>query len=163
MKQETPMTPRMTDHFKRAETGFKPLFALEAAIKASPLEPGLLHLVKLRASQINACAFCVQMHTSEALKDGETPLRLHMLVAWRESPLYSPRERAALAWTEALTRLEQTGAPDADWQAVTEAFSEDERAWLSLAIGAINVWNRVQVGFRAAHATDLPAAKAHAA
>ena len=157
------MTPRMTDYFKRAEAGFKPLFSLEAAIKAGPLEHGLLHLVKLRASQINACAFCVHMHTAEALKDGETPLRLHMLVAWRESPLYSPRERAALGWTEALTRLEQTGAPDADWQAVAEAFTEDERAWLSLAIGAINIWNRVQVGFRAPHPGDLPAAKAHAA
>ncbi len=157
------MTPRMTDHFKRAEAGFKPLFALEAAIKTGPLEHGLLHLVKLRASQINACAYCVQMHTAEALKDGETPLRLHMLVAWRESSLYSPRERAALAWTEALTRLEQTGAPDADWQAVKDAFTEDECAWLSLAIGAINVWNRVQVGFRAPHATNLPAAEARAA
>ena len=157
------MPPRMTDHFKRAETGFKPLFALEAAIKTSPLEHGLLHLVKLRASQINACAYCIHMHTAEALKDGETQLRLHMLVAWRESPLYSQRERAALAWTEALTRLEQTGAPDADWQAVKDAFAEDERAWLSLAIGAINVWNRVQVGFRAAHPIDLLGAKAHAA
>lgn len=156
------MPPRMTDHFKRAETGFRPPFALEAAIKASPLEHGLLHLVKLRASQINACAYCIHMDTAEALKDGETPLRLRMLVAWRESPLYSPRERAALARTEALTRLEQTGAPDADWQAATEAFNEDERAWLSLAIGAINVWNRVQVGFRAAHPTDLPDASANA-
>lgn len=91
------MPPRMTDYFKRAEAGFKPLFALEAAIKASPLEHSLLHLVKLRASQINACAYCIHMHTAEALKDGETPLRLHMLVAWRESPLYSPRERTALA------------------------------------------------------------------
>lgn len=150
------MTPRMTDHFKRAETGFKALFALEAAIKASPLEPGLLHLVKLRASQINACAYCVHMHTAEALKDGEAPLRLHMLVAWRESPLYSPRERAALGWTEALTRLERTGAPEADWEAVKARFNEDERAWLSLAVGAINIWNRVQVGFRAAHPTELP-------
>jgi AhpD family alkylhydroperoxidase len=153
------MPPRMTDHFQRAETGFKPLFALEAAITASPLEPGLLHLIKLRASQINACAFCLPMHTDEALKDGETPLRLHMLVAWRESPLYTPRERAALAWTEALTRLAQTGAPDADWDSVTAVVTPDERAWLSLAIGAINIWNRVQVGFRAAYPAEL----AHAA
>lgn len=157
------MTPRMTDHFKRAEAGFKPLFTLEAAIKASPLEHGLLHLVKLRASQINGCAYCIHMHTAEALKDGEAPLRLHMLVAWRESSLYTPRERAALAWTEALTRLEQTGAPDADWEQVTAQFDEDERAWLSLAIGAINLWNRLQVGFRAAHPTELPAARPDAA
>lgn len=157
------MSPRMTDHFKRAEAGFKPLFALEAAIKSGPLEIGLLHLVKLRASQINACAFCIQMHTAEALRDGEQPLRLHMLMAWRESSLYTPRECAALGWTEALTRLHETGAPDADWAQVTAQFDEDERAWLSLAIGAINIWNRVQVGFRAPHATELPAAKPHAA
>lgn len=150
------MTPRMTDYLKRAEAGFKPLSALEAAIKESPIEPLLLHLVKLRASQINACAYCIQMHTAEALKDGEEPLRLHMLSAWRESSLYSDQERAALAWTEALTRLAETGAPDEDWALVEAAFTPDERAWLSLAIGAINVWNRVQVGFRAAHLTTLP-------
>lgn len=157
------MTPRMTDHFKRAEAGFKPLFALEAAIKAGPLEPPLVHLVKLRASQLNACAFCIQMHVAEALKDGETPLRLHMLPAWRESLLYSDRERAALAWTEALTLVADTGAPDEDWARLEAVFTPDERAWLSLAIGAINLWNRVQVGFRATHAMDLPGAQAHAA
>lgn len=150
------MTPRMTDHIKRAEAGFKPLFALEAALKASPLEPQLLHLVKIRASQINHCAYCLHMHIAEALKDGETPLRLHMLVAWRESPIYSGRERAALAWTEALTLIADTGAPESDWEAIVAAFTEDERAWLSLAIGAINIWNRVQAGFRAAHPVDLP-------
>ena len=150
------MTPRMTDHFKRAEAGFKPLFALEAAIKASPIELALLHLVKLRASQINACAFCIHMHTAEALKDGEAPLRLHMLPAWREASLYSDRERAALAWTEALTLVAESGAPDEDWVLVQAAFTADEQAWLSLAIGAINVWNRVQVGFRAPHPATLP-------
>lgn len=150
------MTPRMTDYFKRAEAGFKPLFALETALRAGPIEALLLHLIKLRASQINGCAYCIHLHTSEALKDGETPLRLHMLVAWRESPMYSPRERAALAWTEALTLVAQTGAPDADWEAVKAEFTEDERAWLSMAVAAINMWNRVQVGFRAAHPTELP-------
>ncbi|WP_136685041.1 carboxymuconolactone decarboxylase family protein [Falsirhodobacter xinxiangensis] len=157
------MTPRMTDQFKRAEAGFKPLFAVEAAIKASTLEPRLLHLVKLRASQINACAYCIQMHVAEALKDGETPLRLHMLPAWREASLYDARERAALAWTEALTLVAETGASDDDWALVKAAFTEDERAYLSLAIGAINLWNRVQIGFRAAHGTTLPQAQAHAA
>lgn len=150
------MTPRMTDYFKRAEAGFKPLFALEAALRAGPIEAPLLHLIKLRASQINGCAYCIHLHTAEALKDGEGPLRLHMLVAWRESSLYSPRERAALAWTEALTLVAQTGAPDEDWEAVEAAFNEDERAWLSMAVAAINMWNRVQVGFRAAHPTELP-------
>jgi len=163
MTQETMMTPRMTDYFKRAKSGFEPLMAIETAIKGSTLEPRLLHLVKLRASQINGCAFCIQMHVAEALKDGETQLRLHMLPAWRESSLYSPRERAALAWTEALTLVASTGAPDADWAEVVAAFNEDERAWLSLAIGAINMWNRIQVGFRATHGTSLPEARANAA
>lgn len=163
MKQETQMTPRMTDHMKRAKAGFEPMFAVEAAIKGSTLEPLLVHLIKLRASQINGCAFCIQMHVAEALKDGETPLRLHMLPAWRESRLYSERERAALAWTEALTRLPETGAPDADWAEVEAAFDSDERAWLTLAIGAINLWNRVQAGFRVPHASGLPEARAHAA
>ncbi len=151
------MTPRMTDYLDRAGAGFKQMFALEGAIKAGPIEQQLLHLVKLRASQINACAYCIHMHTAEALKDGEAPLRLHMLPAWRESSIYSDRERAALSWTEALTRVADTGAPDADWALVEEAFTADEQAWLSLAIGAINVWNRVLVGFRAPHPTSLPA------
>lgn len=150
------MTPRMTDYFKRADAGFQSLFAVETALRSSPLEPGLMHLIKLRASQINGCAYCIHLHVSEALQDGETPLRLHMLVAWRESPIYSARERAALAWTEALTLVSQTGAPDSDWEAVKAQFNEDERAWLSLAIGTINLWNRMQVGFRAAHPVDLP-------
>lgn len=150
------MTPRMTDYLDRAAAGFKPLMALEAAVKAGPLEPKLLHLIKLRASQINGCAFCIHMHAAEALRDGETQLRLHMLAAWKESPLYSARERAALAWTESLTLLARTGAPDEDWALVKAEFTEDERAWLSLAIGAINTWNRVQVGFRAQHPTALP-------
>lgn len=153
------MTPRMTDYLDRAGAGFSHLFALEAALKAGPIEPQLLHLLKLRASQINACAYCIQMHTAEALKDGEKPLRLHMLPAWRESSLYSDRERAALAWTDALTCVADTGAPDDDWALVEQAFTEDERAWLSLAIGAINIWNRIQVGFRAPHLNSLPAAR----
>ncbi|SMO86124.1 carboxymuconolactone decarboxylase family protein [Paracoccus laeviglucosivorans] len=157
------MTPRMTDHMKRAKAGFEPMFAVETAIQGSTLEPMLIHLVKLRASQINGCAFCLQMHVAEALKDGETPLRLHMLPAWRESGLYSERERAALAWTEALTLLPQTAAPDADWNAVEAAFDADERAWLTLSIAAINLWNRVQAGLRVPHATTLPTVQAHAA
>lgn len=157
------MTPRMTDHMKRAKAGFEPMFAVEAAIQGSTLEPLLVHLVKLRASQINGCAFCIQMHVAEALKDGETPLRLHMLPAWRESTLYSERERAALSWTEALTRLSETGAPDADWAPVEATFDTDERAWLTLSIGAINLWNRVQAGLRVPHATTLPPVQADAA
>lgn len=145
------MQPRQTDYFKLAEPGVKHLFALEGAFKNGPLEPKLLHLVKLRASQINACVFCIHLHTTEALKDGEDPMRLYLLTGWREATLYSQRERAALAWTEALTKVAQTGAPDEDWALIEEAFTAEERSWLSLAIGAINLWNRLQVGFRATH------------
>lgn len=157
------MTPRMTDYFKRAEAGFKPLHAVKAGLHTSTLEMPLLHLMALRASQINACAYCIQLHVAEALEAGETPLRLHMLPVWRESPLYSERERAALAWTEALTLVAETGAPDADWALVEAAFTEDERAFLTLAIATINLWNRVQIGFRAAHGMTLPEAQTHAA
>src|SRR5688572_13942520 len=99
------MTPRLNNAFKLAPDAIKAMTALESSIKDSGLEHSLLHLVKLRASQINGCAFCIHMHTTDARKLGETEMRLYMLTAWRESPLYSERERAALAWTESLTRL----------------------------------------------------------
>lgn len=156
------MTPRMTDHFDRARTGYRALTGFEAALQAGPLEPKLLHLVKLRASQINGCAFCIQMHVAEALQDGETHLRLHMVAGWRDSPLFSDRERAALAWTEALTLVAQTGAPDADYEAMREAFDEAEAVKLTMLIGAINVWNRLAVGFRSQHPKAWSAAKAAA-
>lgn len=146
------MTPRMTDYFTPSHPGIKAMFALETAIKASGLDAKLLHLVKMRASQINGCAFCLDLHASQALQDGEDPMRLHLLAGWREAPFYSVRERAALAWAEALTNLAQTGAPDQDYAQIEAAFSEQERLNLSLAIGAINVWNRIQVGFRASPA-----------
>ncbi len=142
----------MTDYFKPAHPGVKAMFALEAAIKASGLEAKLLHLMKMRASQINHCAFCLHLHATEALKDGQDPMRLHLLLAWREAPLYSARERAALAWSEALTYLAQTGAPDEDYALIEANFDEVERLNLTLAIGAINVWNRIQGGFRASPA-----------
>ena len=125
--------------------------ALEVELAASGLDHELLELVKLRASQINGCAFCIHMHTTDLRKHGEIEMRLYMLNAWRESPLYSNRERAALAWTEALTRLSETGAPDAEYEDLKAEFTEAEQVNLTLAIGAINVWNRLQVGFRAAH------------
>jgi len=148
------MTPRLPNPYRLAPAGFAAMQALETAIAESPIEASLVHLIKLRASQINGCAFCIHMHTTEARRDGESEMRLYMTNAWRESPLYDARERAALAWTEALTRVAETGAPDADWDLVTAEFSEAERAWLSLIIGAINVWNRVAVGFRYAHPAD---------
>lgn len=148
------MTPRLKYPHKSAPDGIKAMMALEASFENSGLEESLRHLVKLRASQINGCAFCIHMHATDARKHGDSEMRLYMLNAWRESPLYSDRERAALAWTEALTLLPQTGAPDADYDLVKAQFSEAEQVQLTLLIGAINVWNRLQVGFRASHPVD---------
>src|SRR5919109_1454116 len=105
------MSPRLVPGKAAPET-YKAVLALETHLKGV-VEPRLLHLLKLRASQINGCAFCIDMHVKEALDDGEDAQRLHLLCAWRESPLYSDRERAAIAWTESLTLISQTGAPDA--------------------------------------------------
>jgi AhpD family alkylhydroperoxidase len=131
---------------------------LEKTIHASGLERPLLALVKVRASQINGCTFCIDMHVKQLVAEGEDHFRLHHLAAWRESPLYSARERAALGWCEALTRLSETGAPDADYQALAGQFTEAEQVSLTYAIGAINVWNRLQVGFRAPPARVAAAA-----
>jgi AhpD family alkylhydroperoxidase len=129
----------------------KAMVALEDAVVASGLEHSLIELVKTRASQINGCAYCIHMHTQDARKNGESEERLYLLSAWRESSLYTPRERAALAWTEALTLVAQTGAPDADYETMREQFDEADAVKLTMLIGAINVWNRLAVGFRAQH------------
>lgn len=118
------------------------------------VEPSLMELVKIRASQINGCAFCLHMHTAAARKAGESEERLYLLDAWQESPLYSARERAALAWTEALTLVSQTRAPDDVYQKAREQFSEEELVKLTLLIVAINGWNRIQVGFRGIHPVE---------
>lgn len=128
--------------------------ALETAVVSSGLEHSLIELVKTRASQINGCAYCIHMHTQDARKNGESEERLYLLSAWRESSLYTPRERAALAWTEALTLVAQTNAPDADYEQVKAVFSEAEQVHLTLLVGAINAWNRLQIGFRALPAVD---------
>ncbi len=120
----------------------------------SGLEDSLMELVKVRASQINGCAFCLHMHTASARKQGETEERLYLLDAWRESPLYSERERAALEWTEALTLVSQTRVPDNVYQALQTQFTEEEQVKLTLLIVAINGWNRLQIGFRAAHPVE---------
>ena len=143
------MSPRLQP-LKAAPDTYKAVLALEQHLKGV-VEPRLYHLLKLRASQINGCAFCIDMHVKEALDDGEDPQRLHLLSAWRESPLYNERERALLAWTEALTLLPQTGAPDADFNRLREHFSEAEIVQLTAAIGMINLWNRWAVGFRSQH------------
>lgn len=144
------MTPRLNPHQVAPEL-LRPMIALETALQKSGLERSLIHLVKTRASQINGCAYCLHMHTQDARKMGETELRLHLLAAWRESTLYTPRERAALAWTEALTLLPQSAAPDADYAELAAHFTPKEQVDLTLAIGVINSWNRIAVGFRLQH------------
>jgi len=136
------------NYYKAAPDGVKALREVGAYVKASGLEAGLLHLVYLRASQINGCAFCVDMHSREALRDGEREKRLHMLVTWRESALFSERERAALRWTEAVTRLEQTHAPDDVYDEARRHFDDAGIANLTLAVALINAWNRMAVSFR---------------
>jgi AhpD family alkylhydroperoxidase len=136
------------DPYKASPGAMKPMQALEAYIHQSGLEQSLIELVKMRASQINGCAFCIDMHAHDARKAGESEERLYMLSAWEESTRYTPRERAALAWTEALTLISQTHAPDADYEALMQHFSEKEAADLTLLIGTINAWNRFAIGFR---------------
>ena len=114
---------------------------------AASLESSLIELVKIRSSQINGCANCLNMHTAEARAQGETEQRLHLLAAWREAPLYSDRERAALAWTEALTRLSEGHAQEAAYEALAAHFSAEEQVKLTLVINVINGWNRIAVGF----------------
>jgi AhpD family alkylhydroperoxidase len=119
---------------------------LDATMRRSGLEPSLIELVYMRASQINGCAFCLDMHSRDARKHGETEQRLYVLNAWRETPYYSDRERAALAWTECLTRLPTDGAPDTAYQALEANFTGAEIGNLTALIGVINIWNRVAVG-----------------
>ena len=125
--------------------------AFETAVASSGLEHSLIELVKTRASQINGCAFCLHMHTRDARAAGESEERLHLLAAWWESSLFTPREKAALTWTESLTLIAQTRAPDADYAIMCEEFDEAEAVKLTMLIGAINVWNRLAVGFRSQH------------
>ena len=122
------------------------------AMAKDGLEPSLAELVKVRASQINHCAFCLHMHTREALAQGESEVRMTMLAAWAESPLYTDRERAALAWTEALTRLPETNAPDDVYAELQAHFTPEEQVKLTMLIGIINAWNRFGAGFRGVHA-----------
>jgi AhpD family alkylhydroperoxidase len=144
------MTTRL-NAYAVAPEGVKKMIEMEDILRESGLEYSLYELVKMRASQINGCAFCLHMHSKDARAAGETEERLYLLSAWRESSLYTPRERAALAWTEALTLVAQTGAPDADYDGLKPHFSEAEIVNLTLLIGLINSWNRMAVGLRSQH------------
>ncbi|WP_155264211.1 carboxymuconolactone decarboxylase family protein [Sphingomonas segetis] len=127
---------------------YRHLTQLEGLI-ARHVDPTLYHLIKLRASQINGCAFCLQMHTAEALKHGETPERMVALDGWHESPLYTDRERAVLAWTDELTLIAESHASSEAFEALKPHFSEEEIGWLVLAAVQINSWNRIAISTRA--------------
>jgi len=124
------------------------LLAIQSLIEAGGLDEKLLHLVQMRASQINGCAYCLDMHSKDARAAGETEQRLYSLEAWRETPFYSDRERAALEWTEAVTLVSETHFPDSVYEVVRAHFSEEEIKTLTLAVAMINMWNRLNVALR---------------
>ena len=148
------MEPRI-DYVKVSPDSFQAIWGLEQFVsQKAGIEPRLLHLLKIRASQINGCAFCIDMHVKEARKDGMGNQWLSLITAWRESSVYDEKERAVLAWTESLTNLSQTGAPDGDFAALKPHFNDDEIVNLTVAIGTINIWNQLSLGFRSQHDVD---------
>jgi AhpD family alkylhydroperoxidase len=136
------------DYTKAAPGAYKAMAGLEVYLRHCGLEQKLLHLIKTRASQINGCAYCIDMHTKDARALGETEQRLYALNAWRETPFFTERERAALDWTEAVTLIADTHAPDDEYQQVRTQFNEEELVNLTLAIVTINAWNRLSISFR---------------
>jgi AhpD family alkylhydroperoxidase len=140
------MTPR-PNPYEAAPHYVQAWLAASAAVEKGPLEPTLRELVKMRSSQINGCANCLNMHSAHARKAGETEQRLYLLDAWEEAPCYSDRERAALAWTEHLTEVADKRAPDAVYAALAEHFTPEEQVQLTMLINVINGWNRLAVGF----------------
>lgn len=141
---------------KVAPAAYRAMLALEEYVHHSGLEPSLLELVKMRASQINGCAYCLDMHSKDARAAGETEQRLYVLSAWREAPFYTERERAALAWTEAVTLVSETHVPDETYESARAHFSEEELVNLTMAIVAINGWNRLEISFRGVAGTYQP-------
>jgi AhpD family alkylhydroperoxidase len=152
MTQVTESVHARLDYKKIAPDVVQAMRGLEECVhkggRKAGLERPLLHLIKLRASQINGCAWCIDMHTKDARAEGETEQRLYLVSAWRESPFFSDRERAALAWTEAVTLLSEDNVPEHVYEYVRQQFSEKELVYLTLAVVAINSWNRFNVSFR---------------
>jgi AhpD family alkylhydroperoxidase len=140
--------------YEAAPDAMRALQRVEGYIQQCGLEKSLIELVKMRASQINGCAYCLHVHSTDARRAGETEQRLYLLDAWHESPLYTARERAALAWTEALTRIAETHAPDEIYEEVRRHFADKELVDLTTLIGLINLWNRLAIGFRYQHPVD---------
>jgi AhpD family alkylhydroperoxidase len=143
-----------------APEGLRALGELETYLRGSRLEPGLLNLVKTRASELNGCAYCLDMHTKDARAGGETEQRLYALPAWHETPFYTDRERVALGWTDALTLISQGPVSDTLYQEARRHFSEKELVDLTLALVAINGWNRLSIAFRTVPGTYQPKAPA---
>jgi len=143
------MEPRIDYRNALPKESLQTLYALEQSIRKGGLETQLLELVRMRASQINGCAFCIDMHSKDARAEGETEQRLYGLNAWRETPYYSDRERAALEWTETVTLVSRDQVPDDVYERVRKQFNETELAVLTLAVVAINGWNRIAIAFRA--------------
>jgi AhpD family alkylhydroperoxidase len=151
------MEPRI-NIAKIAPGAYRAMAGLEGYVKqSSKLEPALLELVRMRVSQINGCAFCLDMHSKDARAAGETEQRLYALNAWRETPFFTNRERAALAWAEAITLISSGHAPDEVFEEARKEFTEEELVNLTIAIVAINGWNRLAIGFRAVPGTYQPA------
>jgi AhpD family alkylhydroperoxidase len=149
------MKPRI-DFQKTSPKPMQLMLAIEGYLRNCGLDHGLLHLIKMRASQLNGCAYCLDMHSKDARALGESEQRLYALDAWEETPFFSDRERAALKWTEALTLITDGHVPEAVYNSVREHFSEDELVNLSLAITTINAWNRLSIAFRAVPGTYQP-------
>jgi AhpD family alkylhydroperoxidase len=151
------------DYYKVAPEGVKAVRAVEQYVRASELESALIELVKVRASLMNGCAYCVDLHTKDARAKGETEQRLFAVAVWREMPFFSPRERAALAWTEAVTDIGRSGVSDALYDEARAHFTDKELVDLTVAVIAINAWNRLAVTFRPAVGNYKPAAATTAA
>ena len=150
------MQPRIDLNQKGASGALQALLGIEKYVRQSGLEHSLIHLIKTRTSQINHCAYCIDMHTKDARAEGETEQRLYALNAWRETPFYSERERAALEWTEALTMISDNNISDEVYESVRKHFSEEEMIHLTMAVVAINGWNRIAIPFRAVPGTYQP-------
>ena len=150
------MQPRL-NFAKASQDAYKAVLDLENYVQTSGLERRFIHLIKLRASIINHCAYCIDMHVKESRNDGLSEQWINLVSAWEESPIYDEKERALLTWVDAVTRVADTHVPDSAYETLKAHFSEEEMMKISVAIGVINVWNRLCVGFRAMHPVDPPA------
>lgn len=147
------------DYMKASPEAYKAMAQMEGVVRRSGIDPKLLELIKIRASQLNGCAFCIDMHTKDARFKGENEQRIYALDAWRETPFFTEKERAALAWTEAITNIQIGHAADGVYEELSRNFSEEERVNLTLAITTINAWNRIAIGFRLVPGNYQPAAR----